>query len=377
MDTTAGQIEFDEGGICNFCREFELELRQQTDAEGTEPTKNIDRFIDQVKRSGGSKYDCIVGLSGGADSSWALYQARRRGLRPLAVHMDNGWNTELAQNNIENLVRKLDVDLYTHVIDWEEYRSLQQAFFDSDVIDIELLYDNALAGVNYRQARKAGVKYILSGSNTATEGLRMPEDWSCGNKLNKRNIRGIWKRFGRGGFPKTFPAYGIWDYLIDHAMLGITWIPFLDYFEYNKDDAVEVLQRDVSYRPYEYKHYESVFTRFYQGFLLPEKFGVDKRKNHLSALIMTGQMEREAALHLLASPPYSNPELLREDRDYFLSKMGWSEQELSEYLARPQVPHAAYGTDENLWRMLENLAQKRKRRRNGSRSVETENPSTG
>lgn len=158
MDTTAEGIEFDENGVCNYCREFEEVLKR--------PRKklnlSLDEFVNKIKEDGkGKRYDCIVGISGGVDSSYTLVKVKELGLRPLAVHMDNGWDSELAANNIKNLVDKLGVDLYTHVIDWDEYRSLMQAFFDADVIDIELLYDNAMLAVNYQQARKFGTKYIL------------------------------------------------------------------------------------------------------------------------------------------------------------------------------------------------------------------------
>jgi hypothetical protein len=291
----------------------------------------------------------FVGLSGGVDSSWVLYLAKKHGLRPLAVHMDNGWNSELSQENIQNLVTKLEIDLYTYVIDWSEYKNLQQAFFDADVIDIELLYDNALYKVNHMLASQFGLKYLLSGSNTSTEGMQMPLNWAYKNKLDKTNILSIWKRKGLGTKLKSFPSFGFKDQFYYRMIKGIKWASFLDYFDYNKEEAITILQSEVGYRPYLYKHYESVFTRFYQGFLLPEKFGADKRKVHLSTLIITGQMTRNEALDILKSPPYFSKSELESDKDYFLKKMNWSENKLSEYLNRPEIDHEYYGTENPIW----------------------------
>ena len=195
MDSTAIPFNLDNKGNCNYCT-FYLEQKQKNlRSEYTE--KNFVELIEKVKSDGkNKKYDCIIGVSGGVDSSWVLVNAVRLGLRPLAVHMDNGWNSELAQNNISNLINELNIELYTHVIDWNEYRDLQKSFFKSNVVDIELLYDNALLGVNYSQSSKYGLKYIISGSNTATEGIPMPVNWAKNNKVDLKNIKNIWKKNG-------------------------------------------------------------------------------------------------------------------------------------------------------------------------------------
>ena len=185
MDTSASEIFFNDDGTCQFCTDFLEKIKSSNLLNYELQQSHLNQFIIKLKKDGqNKKYDCIVGLSGGVDSSWVLVQAVKLGLRPLAVHMDNGWNSEIAQNNIENLVKKLNVDLFTYVIDWNEYRDLQEAFFNADVVDIELLYDNALAGVNYMMASKYNIKYILSGSNTATEGVQMPKDWAIKNKYD-------------------------------------------------------------------------------------------------------------------------------------------------------------------------------------------------
>jgi N-acetyl sugar amidotransferase len=344
MDTSAQEITFDDNGICNFCTEF-LERSSHIIHENEQLKKQrLELFVETVKKAGrGKTYDCVVGVSGGVDSSWTLVEVKRLGLRPLAVHMDNGWNSELAQNNIANLLQGLGLDLYTHVIDWEEYRALMQAFFDADVIDIELLYDNAMLAVCYQQARKFGIKHILSGSNQATEGMQMPKAWNW-YKWDVRNIKALANRFG-GVRIKTFPTHSTLDFILDEFVRGIRWIPFLDYLPYNKSEALDVLEREYGYKRYPFKHYESIFTRFYQGYILPRKFGVDKRLLHLGTLVASGQMERAVALEGLAGIPYSSQQDLESDIRYFLKKMGWTEADLASYIARPEVRHDAYRSE--------------------------------
>ena len=346
MDTTAAGISFDGAGRCNYCTAFEARLAAYQPPTAPELKARFDALIDRVKREGkGKRYDCVVGVSGGADSAYALYLAKSSGLRPLAVHMDNGWDSELAANNIENLVRKLGVDLYTHVINWDEYRRLMQAFFDANVIDVELLYDNAMLAVNYQMAEKYGVKWILAGTNTTTEGMPVPENWNW-YKFDKRNIVAIARRSGVR--IETFPAAGTLDLWWKRVVKRIRWLTFLDYIDYFKPNCLEFLVRELDYRPYPYKHYESIFTRFYQGYILPQKFGIDKRKLHLSTLIVSGQMSRGEALELMKCPPYPSVEALQDDIEYFVKKMGWTRKQLSAYLAQPGVPHDAYGSEKLL-----------------------------
>jgi hypothetical protein len=264
--------------------------------------------------------------------------------------MDNGWNTELAQSNIANLVRGLGVDLFTHVIDWDEYRGLMQAFLGADVIDVELLYDNAMSAVNYRQAARFGLRHILAGTNQATEGMRIPRDWNW-YKYDKRNIKGLARAFG-GVRLRTFPALGTMGYVWYRFVRGIEWVSLLDLMEYDKREATLALERDFAYKPYPYKHYESVFTRFYQGFILPEKFGVDKRRVHLATLVASGQMTREEALRVLAESPYPSPQALEDDKAYFVKKMGWTREQLAGYIARPGRPHSVYSSEYPLFALL-------------------------
>jgi N-acetyl sugar amidotransferase len=361
MDTTAAGITFDDAGRCNYCTDFLARLGAYQPPGTEELESRFDALIARIKQEGkGKRYDCIVGLSGGADSAYALYLAKRSGLRPLAVHMDNGWDSELAANNIENLVRKLGVDLYTHVINWNEYRRLMQAFFDANVIDVELLYDNAMLAVNYEMASKYGLKWILAGTNTTTEGMPVPENWNW-YKFDKRNIVAIAARSGVK--IDTFPAAGTTDLWWKRVVKGIRWLTFLDYIDYFKPACLELLVKELDYRPYPYKHYESIFTRFYQGYILPTKFGVDKRKLHLSTLIMSGQMTREEALQLMTCSPYPSKEALEDDIEYFLKKMGWSREQLSAYLEQPEVPHDRYASEWKLSKRINKVSAFVKRAR--------------
>jgi N-acetyl sugar amidotransferase len=348
MDTSAADIIFNTDGTCNYCSEFMEILKSYKPIDSSDCDFRLHKLVEKIKHEGvGKEYDCIVGISGGADSAYALYLTKKHDLRPLAVHMDNGWDSELAAINITNLVRKLDVDLYTHVIDWEEYKALMQSFFDANVIDIELLYDNAMLKINYQLAAKYGIKWILAGTNTTTEGMRMPINWNW-FKYDKYNIVNIGKQFS-GVKLKTFPAIGTLDYITYRFIRKIKWISFLDYVDYYKPDCLQTLVEELDYRPYPYKHYESVFTRFYQGYLLPEKFKVDKRKLHLSTLVCSGQMTREDALEHMQHSPYPSEPELQADKEYFLKKMGWTSTDLEEYLTKPEIPHTAYGSEKPLW----------------------------
>jgi hypothetical protein len=218
------------------------------------------------------------------------------------------------------------------------------------VIDVELLYDNAMFAVNYQQAARFGVKFILAGSNQATEGMRMPTAWNW-LKFDKKNIKALGAR-ANGQRLRTFPAIGTVEFVWNEFIRQIRWIPFLDYLDYNKARALEVLQREYGYKPYLFKHYESVFTRFYQGYILPQKFGVDKRRIHLGTLVVAGQMSRADALAALQGIPYASEAALQEDKQYFLKKMGWTAAQLDEYMKRPERPHSAYPSERPLWNWI-------------------------
>lgn len=357
MDSSASDISFDEQGNCNYCTDFLNKQTRYLPPDERERENRLNSLLIKVKSSSkGRKYDCIVGISGGVDSSWALVQAVQLGLKPLAVHMDSGWNSELAQNNIANLVQGLGVDLYTHVIEWPEIRGLMEAFFAADVIDVEVLYDNAMLAVNYQMAAKHGLHYILAGTNIATEGVDIPSSWNW-YKSDKKNIIGISRTFN-GPKLKTFPSISTLDTARYVLWNRIHWVSFLDYLNYRKFEALDILKRDFNYKPYPHKHYESVFTRFFQGYILPYKFGVDKRKPHLSSLIMSGELTRAEALEKAAGLAYPNEQEMEADRLYFMKKMGWSEEKFGHYMSRSEKPHDAYPSEIHLYTKLLNLYRK-------------------
>ena len=345
MDSSARDFELTKNG-CNYCQEL---IDKNFKTKNTDKD-SLDRIIKKIKSDGhGKKYDCIVGVSGGVDSSYVLKIAKDFNLRVLAVHMDNGWNSELAQNNIQRIIEEFGYDFYSHVINWNEYRLLMQSFFDSDVIDIELLYDNAMYAVNYNLAIKYKVKWILNGINNSTEGMRLPQDWTW-FKFDSKNIKDIVKKNGNYSI-ETFPLMSIWKALYARFFLKINFFSVLDHIDYKKTSALEYLT-SIGYKPYPYKHYESIFTRFYQGYILREKFGVDKRKVHLSTLLINNQISHKEASKLLQKIPYPDERALEEDKKYFLKKMNWNEDDLCKYLQRPPAEHKEYKNDYIIWKNL-------------------------
>jgi hypothetical protein len=248
------------------------------------------------------------------------------------------------------LINALGIDLHTHVIEWEENRRLQRAFFDAGVVDIELLMDNAMLATNYEAARRIGVKYVLTGGNFVTEGLRMPPGWNH-FKMDARNIRAINTRFGSGAIV-SHPIYSSWDFVRDQYLHRIRWVGMPQYFEFSKSDAVEELVREVAYTPYPYKHYESIFTRFYQGYILPVKFGIDKRRVHLSALVVTGEMPRQAAAAALKQSPYPDERVLKDDLEYVVKKLGFGENEFADYMSAETHLHSEYPSEEWVFDLL-------------------------
>jgi N-acetyl sugar amidotransferase len=353
MDETATDWVRSSSG-CNYCDQFISNFpvlssnHQLTDADVADNLERLKTRLEKNKKNRNEKYDCVIGLSGGLDSSYALYLAAEIGINPLVVHMDNGWNSELAQNNIEGLVNHFGFDFETHVIDWEEYRDLQKSFLSADVVDIEMLYDMAAVGVCFNTAKKYGIYSIVAGTNSATEGMRMPPTWSYRNKLDKTNLMDIVSKHGDNVNIKTFPLYSSFNQAVDLLIRKIDWISILDLVNYSKKEAEVSLIEKFGFKPYPFKHYESVFTRFYQGYLLPNKFGIDKRKSHLSTLIMTNQLNRDEALEILANSPYPDSDQLKNDINYFLKRMEWSEKDLDEYLKRPPQSHDSFASDKRV-----------------------------
>ena len=337
MDASDPQIEFDGEGICNHCRGHEAKVAI-TPASQPDADQRLAEVVADVKRRSKGEYDSIVGLSGGVDSSYVAYQAVKLGLKPLAVHFDNGWNSELAVQNIERIVKNLGLDLMTFVIDWDEFRDIQRSFFKADVIDIEMVTDHAIFASMFDIANKHGIKTILSGTNAATESI-MPESWQH-FKFDLLNLKSIHRRFGTKPI-HNYPTISIWRMAWQNFARKTKSVSILNYLPYSKTEAISTLERELGWKYYGGKHYESVFTKFYQAHILPEKFGVDKRRIHLSDLIMNGEITRDEALEELSRPLYQ-PGALEQDTEYVCKKLGFTRQEFADYLKRAPVSHFAY-----------------------------------
>ena len=349
-ETVPGFYKVEDG--CNYCSDFRKKLAKVVYSRCGDSAKDL--LVSKIlrERTENTKYDCIVGLSGGIDSAWVLVDSVKAGLRPLAVHFDNGWNSEISQTNIYNLVQGLGVDLFTVVADWTNYREMMQCFFDAHVVDIELLTDNVASAVLYKASKDFNVKYLLSGSNTVTEGISMPPGWNW-YKLDKRNIQAITRGIRRA---PTIPLIGTFEFWYHEYFRKIQNIPYLEYVDYNLNKVIATLSREFGFVTYSYKHYESIFTRFYQGYLLPQKFGIDKRKMHLSALVVSGQLTRSEALSKLANQPYESQAQLEIDKKYFLKKMLWDEERLDTYISDAVASHLEYPSEAFLMELKSKLS---------------------
>lgn len=334
-------INFDENGVCNHCRNYTL-LEKKHVIKGDEGIKFFSEKINEIKQEGkNKKYDCVLGLSGGVDSSYLAYIAKKEGLRPLVVHFDNGWNSELAVKNIHNIVSKLGFELYTYVINWEEFKDIQLSYFKANVIDIEAITDHAIIATLYKLAADYNIKYILSGYNIVTEAI-LPQAWVF-NKQDSVNIKAIHKAYGTVPL-KTFPFLEPLKKRYYSVVRKIETVPLLNYIEYNKNEVKKLLIEQLDWKDYGGKHYESVFTRFYQGYILPHKFKVDKRKAHLSTLINSGQITKEEALKELEKPIYDSVQL-EIDKEFVLKKMGMSKADFETYISQAPRNHRAFETE--------------------------------
>jgi N-acetyl sugar amidotransferase len=301
-----------------------------------------------MKEDGKNKaYDCMIGISGGVDSTYLAYLAKQEGLRALLVHCDNGWNSELAVQNIKNICTKTGMDLFTIVLDWEEFKDIQRAFIKANVVDVELPYDYALIATIYKAALKYKVPYVLTGHNVATEGTYLPKSWRH-DKTDILNILDIHKKFGKLPL-RTFPYFSFWrqTFVLDKKL---KYMNLLNYVGYNKDEVKKLIQEKMDWRDYGGKHYENVFTRFYQGYILKEKFKIDKRQFHLSVLVQSKQISREQALEEYAKPAYDGHQQ-HIDKDFVLKKLNYTEAEFDAYLKAPVVPHNTFDSIEKYWKL--------------------------
>jgi N-acetyl sugar amidotransferase len=328
------EIYLDSNGVCNYCHEYkEKELIRILKSPIREEA--LKDLVEKIKKSGeGKPYDCLIGVSGGVDSTFTAYYVKKLGLRPLAVHFDNGWNSELAVHNIQKVLENLNIDLYTYVVNWDEFKDLQISFLKSSTPDGEIPTDHAILATLYKIAGKHKINYIISGNNFKTEGV-MPRLWAYGH-IDWRYIKGIHKLFGTKKL-KTFPHFTLTKFLWYTLFKKINMVSILNYMEYDKDEAMNVLLKELNWQYYGGKHYESNYTKFYQGIILPVKYNIDKRKLHLSALILCGQINREEALNELKKPIYPEDKII-EDVEYVTKKFGISEMEYKSILkAKPKT----------------------------------------
>jgi len=351
MDTSDAQITFDSKGVCSHCSNYENNLSQYwlRDERGQ---KKLDELVGHLKeRNSSSDYDCIIGLSGGVDSSFLLLKAVEWGLKPLAVHVDAGWNSELAVKNIENLVKHCNVDLVTHVVNWSEIKDLQLSFLKSGVANQDIPQDHCFTAAVYKTAKQYGVKDLLSGSNLSTECI-LPTSWGY-NAMDLNHIKSIHKKFGSVKL-KTYPTLNLFEYYIYYPrILKIRSHKPLDLIDYSKEEAMKELQAS-GWQYYGGKHFESRFTKFFQSYYLVERFGYDKRKAHLSSLIVTGQMNRDEALEELSKPVYKASHV-DEDIEFIAKKLGITVEEFQNYMNMNKKTYLDYGNNEYIFELKNDL----------------------
>lgn len=341
MDTTDPNIAFDARGVCDHCNNFYKNIlpNWHTDERGR---RALQKIVDAIKKEGAGKdFDCIMGMSGGVDSSYLTYIVKEQfGLRPLVFHVDTGWNSQEAVNNIEKLVDKLGLDLYTEVIDWEEMRDLQLAFFKSGVPHLDTPQDHAFFATMYNFAAKYKIKYILTGANFSTECVKNPLEWHY-HASDLVQLRDIHNKFGQRPLV-NFPLANVLKYKVYYRYFkGVRVVKPLDYVPYIKEEAMQFLIDRFGWQKYPQKHFESRFTKFYEAYWQPKKFGIDKRKVQFSSLILTKQMTRKEALEKLSKPAYDE-NTIKHDFEYIATKLGISVAELQGYLDAPNKSYRDY-----------------------------------
>lgn len=300
MDTTDKNIVFNDEGICNHCLRYDIELPRRV-FKGDYGSEKLNHIISLIKKKGKKrKYDCIIGVSGGVDSTYVAYLTKKHGLNPLAIHFDNGWNSELAVSNIEKTLDKLNIDLFTYVINWEEFKNLQLSFLKASTPDGEIPTDHAITALLFREAAKRNINYIISGMNFATESISV-SSWAYGHS-DWKYIKSVHKKYGSKKL-KTYPHFSLFNLFYWTFLKKIKSVSILNYVSYNKFEAKKIMQNKLDWKDYGGKHYESIYTRFYQGYILPKKFNIDKRRIHFSDLINAKQIARNEALLELVKDP--------------------------------------------------------------------------
>ena len=350
MDTSDSKIVFDEKGVCDHCNDFHQNVLPNWHT-GEKGKQDLEAYVAKIKQDGkGRDFDCILGLSGGVDSSYMLHLAVKEfNLRPLVFHVDGGWNSELAVHNIQVMIDKLGLDLYTEVINWEEMKDFQLAFFKSGVPHCDIPQDHAFIATLYNFANKYNIKYILNGGNLSTECVRNPMEWLYYG-TDMPQIHDIIKRFSTIEM-KTYPFSSIFKHKIYlRYMKGLQVVKLLNYRPYVKEDALKLLAKEYGWKPYPQKHFESRFTKFFEGYWLPERFGFDTRRVQYSSLILTGQMTRDEALEKLKKPAYDLTKI-DDEFNYIATKLGITSVELKGYLTMPKKFYFDYKNQQSIFKL--------------------------
>ncbi|MBS9442723.1 N-acetyl sugar amidotransferase [Photorhabdus heterorhabditis] len=354
MDTTDPTISFDSNGVCNHCNDFDNKTSKSwypTDL-GKEKLNNIIKKIKASKKN--EKYDCIIGLSGGIDSAYLAVILKDYGLNPLVIHIDAGWNSELAVYNIEQVIKHTGFDFHTHVMNWNEIRDLQVAYLKSGVANQDVVQDHAFFSTLYHYAIKHKIKYVISGGNIATESV-VPTSWHH-SAMDAINLHDIHKKFGVTKL-KYYKTISIFQYYFTYPFIHkFRTVRPLNYLPYNKKDALTFLKEKIDYKDYGRKHGESIFTKFFQNYYLPTKFNYDKRRPHLSSLILSKQLTREESLLELEQPLYDDNEL-REDFSYIAKKLKISENDLNEFIRSPGKNYSEYKNWDSYFRFFKKIQQ--------------------
>ena len=354
MDTSDPEITFDTKGYCNHCTNY-FENTAKDSYLGVESDKILKKIIEKIKRTGRNKeYDCLLGISGGIDSAYVAYLLKGWGLRVLLVHLDNGWNSEMAVNNIKTVAEKSGFDYESYVLNWEEFRDLQLAFLKASVIEAETPTDIAIPGALHQMAAKYGIKYIISGGNIATEGI-LPRSWHYDAK-DTRYIKAVQQKFGSRKLT-TFPTFGYWKEIYYKFVKGIRIVYVLNLTPYSKDNAMEILEKEFNWKRYGGKHHESKFTAFVQSYLLPVKFDLDYRKATLSTQICAGEVTREQALEELSHIPF-NPEQIKYDIEYICKKLNIPEEYFGSILNTPPKTYRDYPNNEKRLKFIYSIYKK-------------------
>lgn len=348
MDTTDPEITFDDSGNCINCNSA-IELAKSTWFPDEKGEQIIDQTFSRIKKEESSKeFDCIIGLSGGVDSSYLAYIAVNKGLRPLIVHVDCGWNSEQAVKNVENVVKKLNLELHTFVVNWEEMKDLQRSFFRASLPDLDIPQDHAIFAALYDFADKNNIKYVLNGYNFATESI-LPSAWGH-QAMDYRHLKYIHKKFGERKL-KYYPHLNFFQRYIYFTLIRkMVIINPLNYLDYRKENAIELMKRELGWEYYGGKHFESRFTKFFQSYYLPVKFNFDKRRAHLSSLIISGQITRDDALRLMKEDLYSEKDIVY-DLEYVAKKLDWSTKEFNDIINLPPNKHETFPTNSNLFKL--------------------------